>query len=47
VLPVVPPEHLTGQDGEGAIQAATDDLAALSAPTRKLAEVTTGSPCSR
>ena len=29
VLQVVPPEHLTGQDGDGAIQAAADDLAAL------------------
>jgi hypothetical protein len=28
-LRVVPPEHLTGQDGDSAIQAAADDLAAL------------------
>jgi ubiquinone biosynthesis protein len=29
VLQVVPPEHLTGQEGDEAIQAAADDLAAL------------------
>ena len=29
VLQVVPPEHLTGQEGDDAIQAAADDLAAL------------------